>query len=623
MVSAPSDPTLPAPQVDSALAVRYEELCQIRGCKPNSQVRMLLNSAAGNHATGISAVPSSTPHEAGLTTSWIPLTVDLSQNIIGSKGIVPLLTTFAQVLDSPRQSSSLLAAEEGRRRFFLSSLVLRGNFLSNEDIHVLCDGIESLHRTSDVAAGQSCGSLRHLDVRDNPISQPGGKRLHQLVVRVPSLSSLLLEQTLINVGLQARIQRILDMRRRNSEDRKGVVPHQQQSSEVATPVSDEEGGCGSRKEGTALVAPPARFRALHTLFTSLLSVCDDPASPTHLTTSVHEPLALLMRSSRQMHAAAVADPSFDITDPMHLVCTPTSRNHDGATFPSRAIVDMEGEVPAGTIGHWLLAKLNRTDASPSRVVPGHSNIRYLASPFGNLHLMFSLPLGPFGGVELLMHSAVMHNFSRAGVASSEFPTLGVLRATSATMLRDSERAGLHLLLGAAFGDPLPLFTEMRTPCATPVVDRRGKTASISSAYDAENARSPRVIGLPRIIQNTGISEDQRVAPNQGCLTVTEVAALSSMMSDSSLVSSAMDIADRKSRSSVSLREEQIQQLLRPTPLGPLSALMLLCEEESLAEGVEAPLLLLRPALAVLTASSIPLPHPDDDHRTMARTTAIG
>jgi hypothetical protein len=553
------------------LAARYDAKCHEHACKTNSQVRLLL-SAVDNE-------PESQPARA------TGVTIDLSQNIIGTKGIVPLIETFD---DAARLSSSTGSALCGSY-FYLSRLILRGNFLSNNDIDILCGAIEDLQKRNASRVNHSTGSLEVLDVSDNPISQPGGKRLHLLVARSPSMRVLIVDQTLINVGLQARIKRVLDVRRKRFCEPK-----------------DDASTDGGRREGTPIVAPPARLRALHALFSTSLSVCVDPASETHLTTTVHEPLALLMQSSRT-HVEAEC-----IADPLHLIHTPRSRNNDGV-FPSRAVIDVENEVPTGTIGHWLLTQFDSkgspTASSRDETKQSGSGTRgYLSSPFEHLHLLFSLPKDSFMGVELLMQSAVLHNFfSRAGVAYSEFPVLGALRAVSETMLRDPERSGLNLLLAAAFDDPQPNFSEMPQVLGSPASpdgsQRILSNSSIGSPFETK------VIKLPQVIMLTSIVADE-VPPlplTNGAVRMEGV-AISSLLSESSLMSSAVDGIERKSRSSASLRDDQVQQLMRVTPLGPLMGLMDLCEQE--ADGTSAPLSLLRSTLVALgtpTPSQSPAP----------------
>lgn len=524
------------------LAECYDAQCELHGCKVNSQVRSMLASI------GATGAPSRSP-----------VTIDLSQNIIGSRGIAPLITVFGKY-----------NGLRGLPQFFLNQLVLRGNFLSNSDVDVLCDTIENLQ------SHNSGLFLENLDVSDNPISQPAGKRLHLLVARLSSIRTLVLDQTLINVGLQARIQRVLSSRRQH-RDRHSPLPI---SADCTEP----------RREGTPIVAPSARLRALHVLFTTSLNVCVDPASLTHLTTTVHEPLALLMRSSR------VYVESESVADPMHLMYTPRSRNSDGV-FPSRAVIDIESEIPTGTIGHWLLKQFD-SSSSPSDDEDPHRRKGILTSPFDALHLLFALPKDTFMGVELLMQSGVLHYFSKAGIAHSEFPTLGTLRATSEAMLRDPERAGLNLLLASAFDDPQPLFTEIPTAIDSPAspgdVRHPLTGSSIGSPFEGRGIRLPQVM--------TTAAEE--LPPLPAVTTVShrgaEGNAVSSLLSESSLMSSAAEAAERKSRSSASLRDDQMQQLMRATPLGPLMGLMELCEQE--AGGAAAPISLLRPTLAVLSSS---------------------
>ncbi|CUG89964.1 calpain-like cysteine peptidase, putative [Bodo saltans] len=538
------------------LAQTYDANCHEHACKTNSQVLSILN-AVDNDVNA-------------QTTSSVGVTIDLSQNIIGSKGIVPLLKTFGTVAQS---SSQVLNSRVESSPFFLSRLILRGNFLSNSDIDTLCDALEEIQKRG-VSRGNK--SLEWLDISDNPISQPAGKRLHLFVARVPSVRTLVLDQTLINVGLQARINRVLDVR-----NKKHIVPHNNPND---------------KREGTPIVAPPARLRALHVLFTTSLSICVDPASQTHLTTTLHEPLALLMRSSR------VHSESESITDPLHLMHTPRSRNSDGV-FPSRAVVDVENEIPTGTVGHWLLKQFDsRSTSTASQETQQQQSRGYLTSPFENLHLLFALPKDSFMGVELLMQSAVLHNFfSRAGVAYSEFPMLGGLRATSETMLRDPERSGLNLLLAAAFGDPQPQFSEMPAAIGSPASPSGAPSimngSTTGSPFEARGA-----IKLPQVIMLTSIVADE-VPP----LPLAPPGAMSSLLSESSLMSSAADGIERNCRSSASLRDDQLQQLMRATPIGPLLGLMDLCDQE---EGASAPLLLLRPTLAALatpTPSQSPAP----------------
>jgi hypothetical protein len=611
---------------ESLLACRYDEHCQLRGCKPNSQVRHILNGVetpATSPASSSSGKPfgnelppqSSNAGSSPLSSSCCKVSVDLSQNIIGSKGLLPLLSTFSSALRLPT-------------RVCLTELVLSGNFLSNDDIQLLCDGLEDIHRTSAALRNtppRFHSSLVLLDVSDNPISHPGGKRLHQLVARVPSLVTLPLGNTLINVGLQSRIQRILDVRKHNQQQ--ADSEHQQSPSRTpalsspSSPASE-----GGRREGTPIVAPPARLRALHALFTTSLNVSVDPSSATHLTTSVHEPLALLMQASREMSVSERIPQQGSEGE------TPRVRSSDGgAPFEVRAVFDVETEVPKGTIGYWLLGDSSEVASSVTPIQtrqvkvikgPGTSSTHLVASPFAQLHILLLLPLGSFGAVELMMQSAVTHNFSRYSDAYSEFPTLATLRSMPDAGLRVHERSGLNLLIAAAFGD-LQQGSRSVSPGGDRLLPphRPSARVSISSGYESEN-EVPRALALPNIIMcpaladYTGPQMPTSASQSSGQTQLvpgSEPAALSSLISESSMVSTIVEgLSERKSRSLASLvsREEQLQLLSRPTPLGALTDLIALVEEEGSPTAGTAPALsLLRPALALLAGGSpLSIPH---------------
>lgn len=104
--------------------------------------------------------------------------LDLSKNFFGRRGMLSVLRSVLSLCTS------------------LESLNLSHNNLSNETV-------EDLY---SILAGTSvCPNLQRLDVSHNPISSPSGKLLSRLVEQRSSLRWVVVDGTLMNVGLVALI----------------------------------------------------------------------------------------------------------------------------------------------------------------------------------------------------------------------------------------------------------------------------------------------------------------------------------------------------------------------------------------------------------------------------------
>lgn len=501
----------------TGLREQYDSLCQQWGCRPNSQVRKML---------------AMSPLDAASSGA---LDLDLSKNIIGSRGILPVLKTAASLP-------------------FLRSLRLRDNYLTNESIQQLGDHLDG-HP-----------SLVEIDVSANAISQPAGKRLLLLVSRTPQLRVLEMEDTLINIGLQQRIQAVLASRRETDnavpvEPERSVAARCEapptSTSAAAPPVIEQERTeqaaiAARRKEiCEALVAPPTSLPHLCSVYQLLSQV--DNSSATMMTTSKYQGVAILLRSGRR----AAVEP------PVDEVGSPPSPRHT-ATKPDK-VVNVE-EYPTGTIGRLLLGSEKRSASGTisSRVI----------MPFHTLHFLFNLPAGKFGGMDLLMRSVVKRSVVSFADATM-LPTLSSMRCDSDDLKRrDPLRAGLNLLLYSAFGDAndYPMFGEMYS-------SQRAAAASVMTGADTTVAETLDCVTMGQHSHAQSVNSDTSFIP---AAELPEVVTSSPFDGSKEEGGSAASTTNGPR----SVDQENIKKFAKPVPWDSLATLIEASKETAKEGGEE-------------------------------------
>lgn len=484
----------------------YKERCAFHQCKANSAVLRTLTSS-------------------NCAASSSELVVDLSRNIIGLRGLLPLLDVVLACSRADSAADSTLP---------LVALRLRENFLTNDAVILICDSLEG------------CATLRELDISNNAISMPSGKRLIQFLNRTPSVTNVLLEGTLVSPGLKRRIQSMLAARQRTKE---------------------------ARASGMPLVTPPKELAALHKAFER---VRDEVlrTEPTAFSTRTFQALAILFSSSR--HAIAhppssqkrlsQGDAVIDLSPtPGDMIALP-----DGSVARASVVIDI-AELPAGTIGDYLLSQ--RRGSVRSRSVGG------VASPFSLLPVLLTLPRRlAVPAVELLLDCA-FDAIVPLVPGSSPFPALSSLRVSHPADLRDSSRAALNLLLNCAFSDPMPPFADMLQPSPSDgVPDPVGRPDTVDPDPPCEAKGCVEAVA-PEASENGELRENSVTMTTT--LTVTDiptdwmpglVRATDDVPAPFSL-GSGVGASASQPATSTSTRDEIIQRVVHSAPFGALVALL--------------------------------------------------
>eukprot|EP01062_Namystynia_karyoxenos_P009431 TRINITY_DN1334_c0_g1_i1.p1 TRINITY_DN1334_c0_g1~~TRINITY_DN1334_c0_g1_i1.p1 ORF type:complete len:550 (+),score=91.95 TRINITY_DN1334_c0_g1_i1:126-1775(+) len=179
---------------DSCRSV-YEAACERVGCRKNRDLLRSLPDAKGS-LDGLSEL-------------------DLSLNLVGRRGIVPVLEVVSR---SPR----------------VERLCFADNFLDNTSVQQICEVLQ--HHPA-----VSC-----LDLSRNPISHSAGKQLSELAKARPNLVQILLQETLINPAL---VRVIHGRTRDNARSRApGSAPHRRgEAQSTAQGTLQAASGPGERR----------------------------------------------------------------------------------------------------------------------------------------------------------------------------------------------------------------------------------------------------------------------------------------------------------------------------------------------------------------------------------------
>lgn len=398
----------------------YVAECQKLKCKPNTELVRLFS------ATPASAL----------------CLLDLSKNMLGPYGIIPFLNVVL-----PNAAN-------------LKALALPHNTLGNEAVLHLCDAL--LAQQPPAAA-----AIAMLDLSHNPISHAGGKRLLQLAAHAGvgsggALRSIALEGTLINVALIGKIHAALRLGAAGEFGAaaapvvavgggKGAVTIEVDDTETATPASPPSSpayfpadkstsptttapAAGqpsfAARQPVALVSPAPMFLALRALHLALLEL--DKSSATGFTPTENDALALLHKASRE--------------------CPQPSPIADGLGSVTPRRQSLGAAIVVATGGH-----------GPSPVPLATSNAEhhvqkvYVMAFYNILSVMLDIPSKPFPAVQLLLRVTTRNLAAKV----ETLPALELLRGGEVER-RDGSRIAVNILLSSAFGDPLPVLSDLVT-----------------------------------------------------------------------------------------------------------------------------------------------------------------